>query len=154
VSRFLAHDLDGDGIVTRSEVEFGTRPTKRPPLALLPDDRLIVALEQGRRESAVALAETEAKSLLAADTDGDDQITFAEMLANAQAVAIVPTSELKFYKLDDAVVTAFDLDHDGTAIAEEIDAVVRRTLAAYDTDGDGHYTSEEILAAKTAVGQR
>lgn len=151
VQRFLGHDLDSDGVLTLSEVELGTRPTQRLPIALT---TITAAREQAYREAAAVLAESEAKSLLAADTDGDNRITLAEMLANAQAVAIVPTNELEAYTLDDAVVTAFDLDHDGTATAEEIDAVVRRTLAAYDADGDGHFASEELEAAKTAAGQR
>jgi Ca2+-binding EF-hand superfamily protein len=151
IDRVLALDLDGDGVITREEIEtvsriYAASGAPRSPLNQRPD--------QNRWLSGVA---AEVERWLKYDRNGDGRITLDEVLAgvedevNAAEAAQAKHSkrsleEQRAQQAAELVPLALDADGDGVVSLAEFDAAVERVFREYDDDGDGVISAAEAAA--------
>jgi Ca2+-binding EF-hand superfamily protein len=136
VAQTLVNDLDGDGQVTRAEIEVALGKQARQPISMhgttvAPTAEQIAKILRGLVDEA-----------LKPDRDGDGVITMTEMLAAASARLDQESPK----RLHQVVPFSFDSDGDRTVSLAEFEAVVARVLASMDTDGNGRFSVEEVDA--------
>jgi hypothetical protein len=136
ISQILRNDLDGDGRVTRAEVEASHAQEANRPLFSAgisvdptPEQRALILKQVIERE-------------MKADKDGDGVITWAEMLAYANENSKRTTS----YTPPQAVPLFLDANGDGTVSKAEFTALIDRAFDAADTNHDGKLSQEERAA--------
>lgn len=137
VAKVLAYDLDGDGIVTRAEVELG------------------VAVELRRRnysrETPEELAPTIARivdDILAADRTRKGRVTYAELATWAEGqLAAVPQPEPPALAL-----LGLDANGDGVVTREEFNAALKSVFDEADADRDGALSSDEVRTFAARLG--
>ena len=134
VSGILLLDLDGDGAVTREEIESHMGGRARAPI---PADG--VTLEPTPDQIRQRL-ETLVGTVMQHDRDGDSVIVFAEMLAAAGNMA-PPVEPPPDYSRQ--IPSYLDKDGDGTVTLEEYSAVLEQAIAIIDEDGDGTLSPDE-----------
>lgn len=107
-------------------------------------------------EVAAHKAAKKAEKFAAADTNGDNLVTFAEFDAHAEAEKARREAERRQRRFE-----RLDADSDGYVTAEEMNAAEGRRgnrgdrmFDRMDTDGDGILTEAEREAAKAKRGER
>lgn len=140
LTQWLQRDLDGDGEVTRAELEVFYAVQARRPLR-----SASISVEPSEAQIAEILGKLVSKAL-AADTNGDGTITFEEMTE-----ALPGRQNIRPAR----VILPLELDPDGAGNVskEEFLAAVDRVLASVDTDTNGTFSAEEIAALKERVGE-
>ena len=146
--KIMNADLDGDGVVTEAELRQRLRYDQRAAGVFMPQ----LPSQQPTAAEADARIEQEVARLMAADTDKDGRITWAEALAftksqsnNAQvsgqgplvrrmlALAQPGKDTVALADLETAAEALFreiDADHNGTITSEELNAWRNRESAA------------------------
>ncbi|TPG52609.1 EF-hand domain-containing protein [Sphingomonas glacialis] len=102
--------------------------------------------ENAATEAGVSLSTYQARharKLLAADTNGDGNVSRAEFLAASKGGKADPAK--RFAKLD--------ANGDGTLDKSEIDATLSRRFKRLDTNGDGLLSADERAAAHARKGK-
>jgi len=136
VGQLLQHDLDGDGKVTRAELE--TVFTQRASQPLYANGvRLLPTREQIAQQKERLIAEA-----LRADADGDGVLTIAEVSREPQGAE---RSGLRNRRLK-MVPLSFDSDGDGSVSPAEFEARIDTFLKTIDTDGNGKVSDAESAA--------
>lgn len=109
-----------------------------------------------KEEIAAHKAAKKAEKFAAADTNGDNLVTFAEFDAYAEAEKARREAERRQRRFE-----RMDADGDGFVTAEEMESVEGRRgkrgdrmFDRIDTDGDGVLTEAEREAAKAKRGER
>ena len=142
LNTWLRKDLDGNGEVSREELEIVLGREAR---------------RSARNNSAkVALTDDQVREIftrrleeaLVVDVDKDGVVTFREMLKLANEKTFVDRPKLDS---DLPVPLSLDADGDGRVSEEEFDAVLERVVSAVDTDGDGSLSEPEKKAAKETI---
>ena len=136
VSRWLKLDLDGDGEVTRAEVEASFSGPARKPLRsagkeLMPTPEQIAQV----RDKLVGDA-------LKQDRDGDDVITFAEAMASAHDATAQRKGRSR--NKSQEIPLSLDRNDDGIVSETEYSQVLDRVLGTIDSDSDGAFSAQEI----------
>lgn len=136
LAAILQNDLDGDGRVTRSELEQVLKQQSLHPLSSG------TAQVEPTPEQARQILDRLVGDALKADTDADGVISFAEAYrvpGNQGAVAYrFPTQNV--------LPQPFDADKDGVISKAEYETVVDRVLGEIDADGNGVLSIEESTA--------
>ena len=128
----LQCDFDGDGVVTRAEVEqffVGS-----PVVAIFSNGREITDAE--RQQLRVAIDQ-----VMASDTNGDGRIDTAEMLAYGEKRAIRYNGNPLLW-----VALTLDENKDGRTTLEEYLKAAEAAFHKVDSDGDGILSKDEIDA--------
>jgi Ca2+-binding EF-hand superfamily protein len=122
LSTILRADLDGDGAVSRDELEqfAAAQPSGMFPVA----------------------------ELMRFDRDQDGRLDWSELVAYAQAGAASGASAPPIYQ----AMMALDEDHDGKTTWDEYRRFAERFFQAVDTDHDGTISREEIEANRQRTG--
>lgn len=145
IAAWVTQDLDGDGEVSRTEIEVHFSQTARRPLKSGG-----VTLTPTPEQVAQILGKLTAKAL-EPDSDGDGVITFAEISAAASEKA--GASRNRRSNRFGSVPMSMDLDGNGSVSLSEFTQSVDRTLNAIDTDGDGKYSQQEHAALNDEARQ-
>lgn len=136
VQKVLVFDLDGDGVVSREEVER------------LTDAQIARASDRGdgsRRWTDDHTRNEMLGHILVYDADRDGLITFQEMLSGAKTNPESVAAQRR--GRPNAIVRYMigqDPDGDGRLVIAEAEAIVRRDFAFIDTDGNGELSNNEI----------
>ncbi|MFM1813926.1 MAG: hypothetical protein RLZ98_621 [Pseudomonadota bacterium] len=147
VSRSLERDLDGDGNITRQEIEVLVAPEARK-LIVVRGVRITPTAEQVR-EIMVQLME----KALADDANRDGVISFSELQEAA-------TNRLKkrnlFYANYTRVPMLLDTDRDGIVTLKEYEAVMKSILRGVDSDNNGIVSAFEAgdFRVRASAAQR
>jgi len=154
IGRLLALDLDGDGVITRVEIETISRLGVASRMAQLsPDQR-----QDATNRQLLNIA-TEIDRWLKYDRNGDGRITLDEVMAAAEdelnaAEAARAKSDRRSQEqrraqlVAELVPLALDTDGDGVVSLVEYDAAVEAVFREYDDDGDGVISTAEAQAHK------
>jgi len=129
----LQFDLDGDGVITRAEVE-----------AFFAGSLLMALTSQnGGEVSAAERQQLQAgiDQAMAPDTNGDGRIDFAEMLAYSEKRAIRYDGNPLLW-----VALTLDENKDGRVTLDEYLKAAEAAFHKVDSDGDGVLSKEEIDA--------
>ncbi len=117
----LRADLDGDGSVTRAEMEKSKASRQRGGTAA---DQAIIAQQ----------INVELERAMAPDANTDGVITFDEMRQSA-AISVEAREDRRGDRA--AAMLAMDSDGDGSVTLREVRAASQKIFASFDTDGDG-----------------
>lgn len=139
--QLLMNDLDGNGELTRAELEVALGAKAFAPLRS--EGGLVAPTE----EQAAEVLQNLVSKAMQADQDGDGTITIREMLAQRGEEMRIPVGRPK-----QEFPSGLDADKDGVIASDEYAAAVDRALASIDTDGDGTFSEAE--AAAFAVRQQ
>lgn len=136
ITRTLVNDIDGDGQVTRAELEVTMGKQARQPInthgtSLAPTAEQVAQISRRLIDEAMKL-----------DRDGDGVITMAEMIAAANAQLDQESPQ----RVGNAIPLSFDSNGDGTVSLAEFEAVTARVVASVDTNSDGKLSAEEVAA--------
>jgi Ca2+-binding EF-hand superfamily protein len=138
ISHRLQYDVDGDGVVTRAELELklGDEVRRRLYSGLFsladPTD------EKVAREIAKAV-----DRVMKEDTDGDGRLTFQEILAaSRRELGSMPIRQSEPWRI--SVPLSLDLNKDGIVTESEFMEIVDRILLQADSDRDGKISPEEF----------
>jgi Ca2+-binding EF-hand superfamily protein len=149
INRLLALDLDGDGVITREEMETVARIYAASTAARLPADP---RPDQERRRAGMA---TQIAHWLKYDRNGDGRITIDEVLAAAEDELDArekadgrPREARRAHLVAELVPLALDANGDGIVSLDEYDAAVEAAFREYDDDGDGVISAAEAQAHK------
>lgn len=143
IAAVLAHDLDGDGVVTRAEVEAVLGRMARQPLRS--GGAQVMPTPEQTRDILHKLVD----KVMEADVDRDGRITADEMRAvAAKELAVAPQFQRSARR---QIPLGLDADGDGKVTLAEYEASVRRVLSSIDTDGDGTIGPAEASAAKARI---
>ncbi len=138
---WLFADLDGDGQVTKDELEIVFGQELREALS---KDKIGPASIDPELPRFV---DQRIQGLLDADADHDRVVTFAEALAHASArLGRSPGPDI-----DPAIPLVLDADGDGRVTETEFRQSLERVLANADTDGDGTFSDQEIASQRAAI---
>ena len=132
----LRNDLDGDGRVTRSELEEVLKQQSLRPLSS--GTAQVEPTPQQTRQILDRLV----SDALKADSDADGVISFAEAYR-------VPDNQGGIayrFPAQNVLPQSFDADKDGSISKAEYDTVVDRVLGEIDADGNGVLSIEESTA--------
>lgn len=132
LSSLLQFDLDGDGVVTRDEIE-----------TYLAGNMMMILLSQSRGDAADADRQFQSAvtQAMAPDTNGDGRIDAAEMLATAAKHAIrFGGNSLQW------VALTLDENGDGRVTRVEYLRAAEAIFWTIDSNGDGVLSKEEIDA--------
>jgi Ca2+-binding EF-hand superfamily protein len=125
LSHVLSADLDGDGVVSREELE---------KILETPGGRILGSIED----------------LMRFDRDQDGRLDWSELVAWAQSrpnpLPRIPPSPL--YR----AIMALDENHDGKTSWDEYRAAAEKFFQSVDTDHDGALSIEEIEANRARTG--
>lgn len=138
ISSQLARDLDGDGIVTRQEMEAvlrrqATRPLGANGAEVFPTDEQVRQILNRMVDDA-----------LKADANHDGKLTLSEMGAD-------PGSARRSSRRQAMVPMYFDANGDAVVSLTEYETTVDRVIARIDKDGDGIISAEEAANAKSMM---
>jgi len=159
IGSLVALDLDGDGVVSRAEIETVARYNAVRSTARSSVDRYAA---ETRQRLAKTVADEVARRL-AHDRNSDDRLTLDEIVAGGErmreaAEALAARSdrrtpdERRARMVADLVPLALDADGDGVVSLAEYDAAVDAIFREYDDDGDGTISVAEAAAHKTHAG--
>ena len=137
LSTLLQFDLDGDGVITRSEVETSLSGSL---MAILISQEGGEASAKARQQMEVAVNQT-----MASDTNGDGRIDSAEMLAYGEKRAIRYTGNPLLW-----VALTLDDDKDGRVTLVEYVKAAEAAFHKVDSDRDNVLSKEEIDAFRKA----
>jgi len=142
ISQILAHDLDGDGRVSREELRQSFAPQARATFQrggalIIPTDAQVAAVIDRLTQTA-----------LEADSDDDGMITIGEILAHLAAKGTPPYLGRR---TDQAAPLSLDSNGDGTVSAEEFNIALTTVLGEIDRDGNGTVTQPEVDAFKQVL---
>ena len=137
IAAILAYDLDGDGQVTRAELQqaFGRQaraPIQQSGVALVPTGEQMKAVLDKLVETA-----------LEADANKDGIITFQEMLAHVDGKF---KTQMANRHQEQVVPLALDRNGDGVVSLAEYTAALDIVLKEVDSDGDGQISAAEVQA--------
>lgn len=132
IQQWMPYDLNGDGKITRKEVEITER-----------------LQNSGGRGSNGA---SRVNGFEQADIDGDGVITLEELrtVEGGEHRAHMHA----FGNLDTGGVMGLDANGNGKVTIEEATEAVKATFARFDTNGDGYIDAKEMSAAYAAVQNR
>ena len=139
IARVMTFDLDGDGVVTREELEIGLTAEARRSL----QDSLKGV--EPTREQLLALRDKLMAPYLADDFRQDGRITLDEMQRAADEQRDFGPFVLDRVPLD------LSPRGDGLVTREDYEAAVRRTFDSFHVNHDGVISPEEARAAPAAV---
>lgn len=139
LSTILSKDLNGDGEITKDELDtyyaFGARSPLRSNNG--------VTVEPTKEQSAQIIEKAEERDW-AYDSDGDRKITFAEMLAAATRRTSERSAAGFGGLISPANYLSLDGNHDGVLTRDEFLTAVTQAYRQIDTDGNGKLDPEEI----------
>jgi Ca2+-binding EF-hand superfamily protein len=139
VSQWTRYDLDGDGKVTRAEIERARR--SEAIRSLRPHGITITPTP----EQIATVLDKLVGQVLADDLDGDGIVTLEEVLeAHRRHMGKQPPPAMTMH----LVPLSLDRDGDGIVSRQEFDAAVDEVIARIDTNGDGVVSEEELNAAR------
>lgn len=129
VRKVLINDVDGDGRVTREEVETTVRRQSRSRRGVTPP------LETDKRLQQMVA------TVMQADSDGDNVITFDEMRAPPKAQR---TGHRRAESSAAKTLLTLDPNKDGRLTAEELTKLANDTFERFDKDGSGLLSADEL----------
>ena len=140
----IGHDLNFDGVITYEEVvrSLGFRIRRQAYIA--PSGQNSEEFLRNRIDEAVA-------GVMRADTNGDGQIDWEEMLAFARQALVPPNSAGNAMAGVLAVVRSMDADGDGVVTVAEFNAALERVFREADADNDGIISKEETVGFRARV---
>lgn len=138
ILRTAVLDIDGDGAVSRAEVELSMRARAREPVAV---DGIKLELTP---EQVQQRLDKLAGDALRLDGDGDGIVSFAEMVADATKRQPPPTDAAADRQR--GIPAILDENGDGAVGLEEFKAIVDRAMDYIDIDGDGKLSPSERSA--------
>lgn len=149
ISVWASQDLNGDGEVSREELEIfysqnARRELRANGVTVAPTTDQVIEV----------LAQLTGKALKP-DDDGDGVITFAEI--SAEAAKLAGNTAQHRRNRGRSIPLSMDLDGDGTVSSNEFDQSVDKTLKAIDADGSGTFSEEErtvLLQEFKEIGRR
>jgi Ca2+-binding EF-hand superfamily protein len=145
IRRLLALDLDGDGVITREEIETVSRIDVASRIGPSATDQRQDAKQRSNIEAEIA-------RWLKYDRDGDGRITMDEIIAAAEDAVKIAEAERKKSReqhlTQNLVPLELDTDGDGVVSLAEFDAAVEAVFREYDDDGDGVISAAEAEAHK------
>lgn len=144
VWKWLISDLDGDGVVTRAELEAIYGKQARQPLRSHGVE--LIPTEEQVRQTLDKLV----RDALKVDADGNGTITLTEALRAAEAEI---SKRRRYSSTRHLVPLSLDRDGDGTVSRGEYREAVERVLRAIDQDGDGLFSSQELVSHGSVVKQ-
>jgi hypothetical protein len=156
IGSLVALDLDGDGVVSRAEIETVARYNAIRATARSTSDRCGA---EARQRLAKPVADEVARGL-AHDRNSDNRLTLDEIVAAGEpmreaAEALAARSERRTpderraHMVADLVPLALDAGGDGVVSLAEYDAAVDAIFREYDDDGDGTISVAEAAAHRT-----
>jgi Ca2+-binding EF-hand superfamily protein len=147
----LAFDLDGDGRITRAELESALRIRAARTVGAAIAKEAEAGPAAGSDIAGTDIAGRIAKQLgvvvaaeLAADTDKDEVLTLDEIAAAFEGIE----AKRKVYADPDGIqkfVKALDTDRDGKVSIAEFESAMRASFTVIDTDRDGTVSAEELV---------
>ena len=145
IGRWLRMDLDGDGQVTIEELKLALGKRARQPIRSQG-----VSLEPTADQISKTLDALLQKQLKG-DLDGDQVITFKEMVAAANAD--IEKRSARYRGRRTQVPMSLDLNGDKIVSREEFVSVADRVLERFDSDGDGRFSTTEVADLRAAASQ-
>ncbi len=145
IGRWLRMDLDGDGQITLSELKLSLGKRARQPIRSQG-----VSLEPTAEQIAKTL-DALLKEQLKGDLDGDQVLTFNEMIAAANAD--IEKRFAKYRARRTEVPMSLDLDGDKIVSREEFMSIANQILERFDSDGDGRFSAVEIADLRSAASR-
>ena len=146
IGRWLKNDLNGDGRVTRAELElqFGSKARQQI-------NSSGILLKPTPQQSDEILRKLVDKSLIA-DKNDDETVTFQEALEEANRTVVQQFNKLRHRRRN--IPDTMDLDDDGTISEMEFMTVSDRVIVKIDRDGDQRFSKKEIDEYMKLVRQR
>jgi Ca2+-binding EF-hand superfamily protein len=139
IHRWMQSDLDGDGKVSRDEIAGRHLQLTAGPMQI--GGTMVAPTPAQRKEATDQYVAKE----MAADADGDGVITFEEALQSANEV-IAKQRVGSHYARETVIPDSFDTNRDGTIEFSEFTAVVSRVIARLDTNNNGIFDADEVVA--------
>jgi Ca2+-binding EF-hand superfamily protein len=140
LSSLLQFDLDGDGVITRTEIETSVTGSL-----------IAILISQDSSEASAAMRQKLQASIdqaMAPDTNGDGRIDSAEMLVYGEKRAIRYSGNPLLW-----VAPTLDENNDGRVTVVEYLNAAEAAFRKVDSDGDGALSKEEIDAFRKAQVQ-
>ncbi|HZG27394.1 MAG TPA: EF-hand domain-containing protein [Ensifer sp.] len=147
LSSMLTKDINGDGTITKDELDIFYAPTSTAKL----QTNLGITVTPTKEQQAEILQKAEEKDFKL-DTNGDGRITFEEMLQDAnkklegENVGSYPSV------LNSDKLMMLDANSDGVVTRDEYLASVTKAYKQVDTNGDGIISQQEMRAALASIG--
>jgi hypothetical protein len=133
LSQSLMRDLDGDGVVTRSEIETVLSRQAHQPI-----NANGVMVEPTPEQIKIILNRLVADALRP-DANNDGKLTFDEMAAEPVELG----RRAVWYGRQQMVPMGLDADKDGTVTIQEYDQAIDRIIAELDINKDGLISGDE-----------
>ncbi len=142
VSNWLQRDLDGDGEVTRRELEAAFGKAARRPIR---SDGVEISPTE---EQVAEKLEVKVREALKDDKNKDGVVSFSETIAAANA-----ESPMEKHVEYHTISLSLDKDGDGAVSEAEFTEAIDHNLGIIDRDSDGLLTSQEISAFRESIKQ-
>jgi len=151
--QILSADVDGDGVVTREDLETFLAGPQAPLVGPIGQVVGFLAGPQARIVGPGLLGQIvgfDRDEVMGFDRNGDGRLDWSELVAWAHAG---PDPGINFAMAPRyLVIMAFNDDHDGKTTWAEFRAGVEKFFQSVDTDNDGTLSLEEIEANRQRTG--
>lgn len=139
IQSLLRKDLNGDGVLTKEDLDLYYTPESRGELR----SNTGVLVSPTPEQSAEIIRTAETKDF-AYDTDGDGKVTFAEILAAASKAIDASQAIMNSARVTDENLMALDANGDGILTRDEFFAAVAEAHKKIDANGDGTISRDEM----------
>ncbi|MCD2171403.1 EF-hand domain-containing protein [Rhizobium sp. C4] len=144
LSGILQKDIDGDGTITKQDLDVYYTPLARQKLRTNVGVTIIPTQEQ---QADIRQKAEEVDFKL--DANGDQRITFDEMLQDATRKTEGEKISAFASPIQPDKLMMLDQNLDGTLTKEEYSAAIAKAFKQVDSNGDGTLSQDEIRAAVT-----
>lgn len=137
ISRWAKNDLDGDGLVTRSE--FTLMHTQSAPRMIRYGGSRVPATKKQREK----LIQQNVEKAMKADLNEDDAVSIEETIASSDENSS-RMNRFRYRSMErQKIPTSFDANEDGTITFNEFMLIADTVLKSIDTNHDGLFSANE-----------